>query len=670
RLIALVAAIVLPGAAWLALRRGDDGRGLGPLRPAAAVTIGAALWIGLLFALALVGQLRPAVLTSTAALAAAASGLVLLARRRAAAADKTGNEAETDVDPAGWRPWRFAGLLLVPLFATPFIYALTPIASWDAQVYHLRLPLHFLEMGGFADVRFSVYALWPLNGQLLYALALALDDFVLAKLLHGAAGVGVALLLLRAVTMATPPAAAPMPAAAGGLLAAGLFLGNPVVLYELRVAYVDLFVAGLFGVAALALHAALERGRDADAGADDLRKPLALAGLAMGLLGGAKINGGVSTVVLLVGFALAGGLRSAALRRAFATRCLPLALLLPLPWFARAAWETGNPVYPFLVGGPDWTAELGARFARWQRDEIGMGRALRDHLLLPWRVIVAGGEGYARFDGALGRAWLLALPLAALGMRPRASASADAAARFVRRALGLGALSFVAWATASQQMRFLIPALVPLAAAAGVSAAQLVRDAARRASAAAAAALAMVVGLAGLGVAAHAQQPLWAPAARTLAVYQRDGARLRQEDPRILGRAPVFHWIDDRLPAGAHLLLLNTNQGFFAPRPWLADSFFEASQIAAYLRGALPDDPAPGRVDVAAVELRLAALGVDHLVIENRAWDDLVYPAALTALVRDPGRARVVHRTADGRFTVVALRWANASAPQPPNPPS
>ena len=50
---------------------------------------------------------------------------------------------------------------------------------------------------------------------------------------------------------------------------------------------------------------------------------------------------------------------------------------------------------------------------------------------------------------------------------------------------------------------------------------------------------------------------------------------------------PVFRAIDADVPADGRLLFINTNHGFFCHRDFIADSFFEASQINALF--------APGR---------------------------------------------------------------------------
>jgi hypothetical protein len=94
------------------------------------------------------------------------------------------------------------------------------------------------------------------------------------------------------------------------------------------------------------------------------------------------------------------------------------------------------------------------------------------------------------------------------------------------------------------------------------------------------------------------------------------------------------------------MLLLNTNQGFFIEREYLADSFFEASQIADWLRPAST---------VGEVRQRLESRGITHVLIEHRNWG-IRYPDALLALLRDPAQVEQRYRSRNGRFTLLELR--------------
>ncbi len=601
-LLFLAAVLVLPGVPlerWLA-----GSIRLGPLRPLARVVLGLGCWIVCLFLLAVCGGLRPPVLWALAGLVAA-GGLVAWIR------------AGVSLRPAS--PPVIVALVaaaFAALLAPLALLALTPTVSWDAAAYHLTLPRLYLEHGGFREVPLNVYSYWPQGVQLLYSLALAIQDHVLAKLLHFAFGIATLYALAAGCRAFHRPAS--------GALAAILFLANGVVAFELRVAYVDLAHAFFLLAGLLFMLQALERDPRA----------LWLSGFCCGLVAGVKVTGiaGAAMVGALYLPRLAGALgrREPAEIRRFLTRFAAPILALWAPWILRTWALAGNPAYPFLhswLGGPDWSPELGEKLQAWQ-SSIGMGREPLDYLLLPARAILAGGQGYERFDGELGTLWIAFVPLALLGAW-RSS--------LVRRCLAVTGLSFVFWAASSQQMRFLIPALPPLAIAAAVAlvelSGRLLTERRRRGVVALAFAAAAAFLVAGEG-------RVLAAGYRTLGVYLR-----AEGDLLASARHPVWDFVEGDLPPDARLLLLNTNQGFHCGREYLADSFFEASQIADWLTAA-----------AGALELRtmLRERGVSHVLLEHRPRG-AVYPPLLEQLLRDPSMAVPVFRSNDGRYTVFEL---------------
>ena len=589
-LAGLAAMVWLPGYVLASLLLRDAP--LGALRPLAHFTLGLVFWIGALFALASLGGLGGTAVAILCASIALAAGTSLVLRGRPQVS-------------LPFHPTYLLGLLLVP----HFLRAASPSVGWDAGTYHLTLPKLFIEAHGFRPVPGSVYATWPLNTELVFALAMILGDYVLANLAH----FGFGLLCLLAIYLAGTSEGRDR---SFGWLGAGLFLASPVVAVQMHQAYVDLACTFFFVASFLFLHRALEEpAHDAPW--------LALAGVAAGLLSGSKLTGlvGAAAVGALYLPRLAGGLRAGRDLRPLGRWVLLFVLpvvLLGAPWFLRALWLTGNPAYPLLyasLGGPDWSADLSTRFAAWHRS-IGMGRSAVDYALLPVRLILWGGPGYEHFDGRIGVHWLLAIPIACCGVRQR----------LVRRALVVAGLSFVFWATSSQQMRLLIPVFGLLAIACSVSLAGL---AGRRTA----------LGVAVLLVAWSAYAS-WAGAYRLLERYRNDPAALREQ-----AVPPVFRVIDRDLPPDARLLFVNYNQGFFCERAYLADSFFEASQIADWLR--------PAR---SVPELRglLVDRGITHLLIQDRDWG-IDYGNVLGRLIADPRQVETLYRSRDG-FALLRLR--------------
>lgn len=604
-LSALLAAAV--GAAGLAVERTLFRGGFAPaMRPLAVLVLGIGLWVAALFALAQLGLLGATALAFVATAVVLAAALGLARGGGGAAPDVTGEGAAS----------RATGVAVATALSLPmFVVALSPAVSWDAAVYHLTLPRLYLAAGGFRPVELSVYSHWPQNVELLYAAAMLVRDHVLAKLVHFAFAIATLFALRLACRGRGRPAAA--------WLAMVLLLANAVVIFEAHSAYVDLASAFFFLAGFLLV---VEASREADA------RALVAAGIAAGLLAGTKVTGIVGAAilgVLYLAFRRPRGARE--LRRVALCFGLPLAAAW-LPWLLHSFSATGNPVYPFFYGwfgGPDWSPALGEAFHRWQAS-IGMGRGPLDYVLLPLRVILDGAAGYDRFDGSIGAFWIVVLPLTALGgMRDV----------FVRRCLGASALYFACWALQSQQMRFLVPVLPLLSLAAALTLHERLRAVAdpRLRSRLAAALLVLVA-----AAVAWQQRALWADASRVLDGYRGDVAAFRRQ-----AVYPELAFANEHLPADARVLFLNTNQGFFCEREYLADSFFEASQIAAWL--------GPAGADVERLQTLLAERGVTHVLLDRWDWG-IVYPPALAGLLGDPRRVRPLYETPDGRITLYELR--------------
>jgi hypothetical protein len=587
RLLSLVALMALLWAPGALLRRRVLRAELGTpaLDGLAEWVLGVAVWVTALFAVAAARALTPGV----------AWGLV-------AAAVMCGILARPSLPrptPLGLALGALALALVLPLSVT----AMTGDVSWDAGVYHLAVPKLWLDAGGFRTVPMLAYASWPLAGELLFALAMLLDDYVLAKLIQG----GFALLLFQAMRAALP---------GRGLAVAGaawlLVMANPVLLTELPLAYVDLLQAWAL-TAGLAFVGLALRDPERRSHA------LLLAGVAGGLAAAMKLNGFVGAGIL--GAAAVAGLALQARTAGqswphyalapVARWAAPATLILWLPWPIKSVLETGNPLYPVahsVFGGPDWSAELNAQLMAWQQG-VGMGRDPLDWLLLPVRIVLEGGDGYSHFDGALSLAWLVAVPLAVW-----AAVRGD---RTARLGLATGAVFFLAWALTAQQLRLLVPGLPLFAVAAGAGLGRL----GPRAGWAALVLVAVAAAAADTGRFSRASN-----VAASLDLATRD-ADVAAAAPPIMG------FVNRTLPPDAVIAMLNLNHRFFCDREVLADSFFEASQLSALLAGA----------DTGAeVHRRLRGRGVTHVIWAQRDWG-IDWPAGLPLMATDPTLVQVLH---------------------------
>ncbi len=578
-------------------------------------------WIGALFTLSALHQLH---LMPTLVLVAAILGTAgwrAWRERRAGLVTSPAGRAGDPAAPGGLPAGPIA--LVVILVAPFFLWAIRGFIIWDADVYHLTVPKLYLAHGGFRHLPFNVYSNWPLNVQLLFALAMLWKDYILATLVHFGFGV----LTVYAMRVGCREFGSPQAAWPASLL----FLASPTVAEAFSCAHVDL--GGAFFLTASFLF--LMRAREHP---NERAVSLLLAGISAGLLAGVKaflVAGAAVVCVPHLVHCLRGRRDSLRALGAWLVAFAAPAALLWLPWLFKAAWYTGNPVYPFLYewfGGIEWSATLGEQFSRWHQS-TGMGRSWRDFLLLPIRVILEGGPGYAQFCGRVGSFWIVVIPLSLVaGLRRPLE----------RRCLAVAGLYFVFWALSSQQVRFLIPVLPLLSIAGGSALLQLFERL----------------------VPAPARRPLGAAALLAGVVafiaLHRDGYRDGLDLVLHSGSRPacvesppagsVFEFINRRLPQDAHVLCLNTNRGYYMQRAYLADSFFEASQIVDWLRDAHA---------VPVARSLLTQRAITHVLVDSYNWG-LVYPAGLRELLT-PRHARRVF--ADGGCELFELLPPTEAAP-------
>ena len=617
---------------WLVARRWRALDNVGQRTGLIPMAIGIAVWMYLLMALASVGLLRRGVIIGIAV----AIGIASLGVWRS----PEGLRHYIDLKTASGRsPWTRALHVLAWLppavvLAQLFVRTLGPWLGWDDMTAHLTLPKIYLEHGGFRRLPLNVYSHWPSNVQLIYGLGLAVGDYVLAKLLH--------LAFLALLTVAVYRFAARAAAPWTGVVAASLLLANDVVLVEAPVANIDIAVAFFFFMAVTLAVEFRETGR---------RASLVLSGLFCGCVAGSKITG-LGAIACVFPLVVLGSLKRG--QTPFSTSpqkgsdpfsngalFVSSAFALALPWLVKSYVYTGDPLYPVLwkyFGGIEWSDALHEQFWQWQ-NRIGMGRTPRDYLLLPVRVILYGGEGYENFAAWISKTWIVFLPLT-LVFIPWVPVA--------RRCLLPALLYFIVWAFSSQQSRFLISVLPLLAVATAVTASWVVDGTAKLASTFLTRGrwvTAIRVGLASVVIAGAVVVLGWASryvragsmeATRNLIV---DPPNIREWTPD-----PAFTFVRQQLPRSAKVLMLNINHGFFLDRDYIADSFFEASQLNELITAAH---------DREGLARLFERLGVTHVMVDQAPW--VRFPPQLWSYVRDSGHARILYRSPHSPLRVYEL---------------
>jgi len=609
------------------------------LRPAVAelgapavfeTALGMVVWMAALFTLAAVGAL------STPLLRIGFFGVLALAVLQLV---RTGFDWRRVCDTVRGQAVSAAPVAHVALLFCAFVLlifyvrSLLPSVGWDDNSYHLTLPRLFLESHGFRHVPFSLYATWPLATELLYALAMAVQDFVLAK----SVAFGCAVLLCCALYSFTRREAGP----GAGALALVLLLMNQPVLSSLDNAYVDTANALFLFLASWAWLAANAAG----VASATRNRLLLLTSIFLGFFAGSKLTGVVvipcfALMQLVVGLIERRPLRSVGL-------CVLLvavpAFALALPWYVKSWLSTGDPLHPglyaiFSGGGDEWSAELAEATLRYHAS-LGMGRSLGDYLLLPVRLLSSQSD---EFRGHFNVVWGLLLPPGIWGAL---------GSQFARRALGIAGLYFVYWSLSSQQARLLIPVLPLVSAATAIGLYRLVGEVLGARGPAVTRAAALVASALLLADVAWSHGPRLPGVLRRFAVPA--GAVLASAVPE------HFRFVNEQLAPDATLMFLNTNQGFFCEREYIADSLFEGSQMNFVLRQTS---------DAASLAALFQRLGVTHVLRDRNLEWGIAYPAHFLLELE---RGRLLRRIYDaGRIEIYEVAPYGATSPGRWDPPA
>lgn len=275
--------------------------------------------------------------------------------------------------PAGLLTWGLAMLALIELALCGSQALTLPYDQpygYDLYQYHWAVPRLYLLQHTISGFPGWAHADFPLNIEMLNTLVLVLDVPVAALLMQMLFGL-LAILLLAGILYRV-----------SGRLAAwlgiALCLCSPMFTGLLSSGYEELALC-FYAVASLVVLLAGLRQTSMEGTPANLRL-FCLAGLFIGLGLGVKYTEGqvvVGTLALLLGVA---GLHLLSAKR-LGKRLWPLlqrwfwailiygvsALLALFPWLLKDWVQLGNPIYPFVWGGPGWDA------ARTQVGAISLG---------------------------------------------------------------------------------------------------------------------------------------------------------------------------------------------------------------------------------------------------------------------------------------------------------
>jgi hypothetical protein len=490
--------------------------------------------------------------------------------------------------------------------ASTLAIALAPPTARDALAYHLAVPKAYLAAGAIVELPANVYSYLPFAAEMLYSWAMLFGSSTAPAVVHSIVGGATAAVLYA---YGERLGGAPR----WGALAAAMYATVPSVSWTAGLAHNETFRCLAVTLAVVGVGEWFASGRSGS---------IVWAGVGVGLALGVKhtelvLLPALALVILvrLRGLALAE--RRAAAKAALVAACV--AAVLPLPWYLQNVGWTGDPLYPYLWGlfpthSAAWTAERAADFENYLRQTYG-NHGLVGQFRLPFDVSLLGQDDVPRrFDGVLGPAFLLVAPAAAwLALDRRSSLSV-----VWRVAAALCALGFVAWASQSQQVRFLL-ALAPAAALVSVAALAsggIGRRVARVLLVGVAAVVASNMLVLGAGVVAAN------PIAVAAGLEPRD-AYLR----RRLGYTDAYAALEALPPPVRVMLVDMRNDTFYLDVPSVSDYVFEDATIGRVVNAASSPE------DVAAA---LRALGVTHLLVRH----DILLDPNLTPFLTEAALTR------------------------------
>ena len=305
----------------------------------------------------------------------------LLARIKWPSADRT--SSRTSLALAA-----FLGLTL----GLALLSALTPPAEWDALVYHLTGPKTYINAGRVVWVPDNFHLSFPALTEMVFTTAMLLKGDIFARLVHltyGALTTAAILCFSRKHFTGIVP-----------LLAAALFASIPTAVVISTWAYVDLALTFYEFMAFYALANWFD--------APEERRWLVIAGVLCGLAFSVKYTGASALVALCV-LVAARGLRERSHARRSLVTLVALSLIagaVASPWLIKNAAHTGNPIYPYIIGGLNWNPLRNSWLT-----SIGVEMFPLRLLLLPWDITVLGTQGTEAFDATISPYFLALLPL-------------------------------------------------------------------------------------------------------------------------------------------------------------------------------------------------------------------------------------------------------------------
>jgi len=471
-----------------------------------------------------------------------------------------------------------------------FTACMLPPAEKDALKYHLELPKQYISSGAVKPDSSNIYSFFPELTEMSYTFGLLFSNGSSAKIIHFYFGLLTAILIYGILLKIVSPLSA--------LLSAAIFYTTPVVMSLSGWPYVDLALTFYILLGLILFIQGVEKTSIT---------LFCLAGLIMGYAFSIKYLAALAAICLVVLFLVyllkVTDKDKIKYISPFAV-FIAATLAAGSPWYIRNFIQTGNPFFPFFYkffGGTGWDLTRSEMYDYLLKTHAyGMGKGIIDILLLPVRLVIHGSNSYP-FDGIIGPAYLV-LICALIFLRPKNP--------LLRSCAVFAGIFFFLWASLTQQVRFILPAL----AAFSISFANVFETA-----------------FTGKNIPLKFSFKVVFCALITANLYYPIQGILKTPDILFIsGKINKEQYLDKKLNAYAPIKFINQNLrnesltyfvyagniGYYCDKPYLQDSIFEDQLLRSILIKA--DSPV-------FIKDRLVSLGITHLLVNEHLAETYLY---------------------------------------------
>jgi hypothetical protein len=321
-------------------------------------------------------------------------------------------------------------ILLLPIM----LLSMYPETTWDSTMYHLVYSKTYLSNHIIAPVDQIRVPVFPQLIEILQGSVISFTgDETAAKALN------VALLLLN--TMIIYFLGVRFYSKKIGYWSALLFISVPLIEYVTGTSYIDIGLALYISIALFAFmnwHHTNEKTW------------IYCFSMAIGFAAGIKYTGLTFAIIIFVLYSWYCYKRK---QKKYVYLLPAISFLVALPWYLYNYYYTLNPLFPFyqnIFGNYDWNESDFVNIGRSLKEDYGMGRGIKEVLLLPWNLTVHHVNFFG--EAPISFYFILATPLALFRLFKD---------KYLRILIVFSVCYVAFWFSEGQVLRYLIP-IIPV----------------------------------------------------------------------------------------------------------------------------------------------------------------------------------------------------------------